>query len=68
MFGVALTLVPRSADLIARTAGLVEDGRRCTGHARRQVQQALQDRDGVRVTKETRGDKTTTLYAQAEDV
>jgi hypothetical protein len=62
----ALTAMPRTVDAIARVAGLVADGKRCNGHVRRQITQALSGRDGVDLTRKTRGDTSITLYARPE--
>jgi hypothetical protein len=62
----ALTTTPQTVDMIAQTAGLVPAGKRCSGHTRRLVAQALFRRDGVDRSVKMRGARTITLFSQSE--
>jgi AAA domain len=62
----AIGPTPQNVDAIARAAGLVSAAGRVTGTGRRQVRDALFQRDGVRTTIENRRGQHTTLYAFSE--
>ena len=63
----ALTPLPQSADAIARAAGLTSAKGSVSGARRRQVYEALHNREGVVKTTQTHKNRTTTLYAAAPD-
>jgi hypothetical protein len=62
----ALTTTPQPAAAIARTIGLLSEKGNVTGSGRRQVQDALRNRQNVRTIIERHGEQSVTLYALLE--
>jgi len=62
----AVSMVPQTADAIAKAAGLVKAGKRVAGGHRRQVAAALKNRDGIRTTSVIRHGQKTTLYTRED--
>ena len=59
----AINSTPRSVAEVARTAGLLSDGERLSGHTRQRITDALRGRDDVLMTQDLRrGQKTTLFY------
>lgn len=58
----AVTTEPRSADTIARAAGLAPDNGKVNGQTRHHVHAALRNRDGITRTEATYRGRRTTLY------
>jgi len=62
----ALSTTPQTIDAIAKAAGLANANHRVTSTHRRQVQNALHNREGIRRTSETRRGQPINLYALVE--
>lgn len=62
----ALDGTPRSAAEIAELIGLVPEGQRVGGQARRRVVEALRDRPEVAIVQDVRRGRKTTLYRHLE--